>query len=242
MELHLDFGKPSTDGIPDAILEDHSADYWLVSWKPDAAGIIPMGQCLVRKDYLAEQYPEAVETWEAKQHKEKEQARQIESNFFAFARSFLERDIDEDNAQHAHCGVRCDQALLPGMAKHWGELRDCDKHPGLRVRKGCRVSHYTQESRTFDRPLIMTRGARVPVCEACASAALKEHGVGYRGCGCDSHWTCLRCREAELEKMAKTRAEKHTEGRCGQCGGEDAFNRRAEFCLCCEGWRTYAAL
>ena len=242
MKPQSDFGEPSMDEVPDTILDDHSADYWLVCWKANAAGIIQKEQCLVRKDYLSEQYSGVVEAWETKQREEKEQARQIEGNFFPFACSYLEGNIDEETQQPAHGGVDCDQALLPGMARHWGSVRDCEKHPGRRVCRGCRVVHYAQQSGAFDRPLIMTRGARVPVCETCASAALKDHGVGYRGCGCDSHWTCLRCREAELEKMAKARAEKYTEGRCGQCEAEDALARHAEFCLCCGGWRIYAVV
>ncbi|KAF2827618.1 hypothetical protein CC86DRAFT_321842, partial [Ophiobolus disseminans] len=229
--------------IPHAILEDFSDDFYRICWKPAEEGIVPEQPQLIRKHKLAEDYPHVVAAWEAKQREEKEDMRRTEGEFVAFAGRFFDRSQDERLSAQVHRRVDCDQRLLPGMYQHWGEVRSCETHPPIRAKvrvcKGCRVSHYAQESREFDRQLIMARGARVPVCESCAAIAMEQHGMGYRGCVCDSRWTCFRCREAELAQLAKAR-EEHVEGRCGRCSKTGDLVQYVDFCLHCPEWRIYA--
>jgi hypothetical protein len=85
----------------------------------------------------------------------------------------------------------------------------------------------------------MTRGARVPVCEVCAAKVVEEYGVGHRGCLCNTEWSCLRCCEDELLKLAKARRNRYVEGECGQCSRNEALARDVEVCLHCNGTRTY---
>lgn len=227
--------------VPEAIVADHSDETYLVCWKPAEGGVIHRNPGLVKKEDVRKGYPHILKAWEAKQHDEEEQARQMEENFVKFAGRFLDSDSDKDCAAPLKRGVACEQSLRPGMSQHWGELRKCENHPPNRpdvlVCKGCRVSHYAQECRTFDRLLIMARGARVPVCEKCANIALA--GVEPRDCVCDSRWTCFRCREVELEKLAKAR-ENYIEGRCGECSEVCGLEQYVDFCLRCRGWRVYA--
>jgi hypothetical protein len=248
MDFNLDLGfytvlvEYPIDGhpIPDTIIEDYSQEYYRICWKPNNAGIVPMEPRLVSKQQLSQEYPQIIDAWEAKQGNEKEQASRMEGKFVAFARRFLDCRPDGQSMAQLQREVACDQSLLPGMHQHWGELHDCEFHPQGQSRvvvcKGCRVSHYAQESDTFDRQLIMARGARVAVCQGCASDAIQ--GVGYRGCVCDSRWTCFRCRESELRNLAKARKE-HTEGRCGRCLEAGNLVQHVDFCLYCRQWRVY---
>lgn len=241
--LNVDLNHVPADPIPEAIISDHSANCWLVNWKTNDAGIQEWENCSVTKDAFNAGYPRIVDTWEEKQHEEEGEARQVEGKFMIFARRFHEHTSSMLDPP-AQRGVACDQALLPGMGQHWGELRSCEKHPqehgGVSVCKGCRVGHYLLESRTFDRGLIMARGARVLACEQCAAEAME--GYDERACECDSRWTCFRCREGELVKPAKARAEKNTEGRCGRCSEEGALLEHVEFCMYRRGWRFYGAV
>lgn len=114
------------------------------------------------------------------------------------------------------------------------------------VCKGCRVAHYAQEASIVDRPLIMARGARVLVCAECANIAVYGYrktdcdDVDHKECVCDTRWTCFRCREDELERLARARA-KYVEGNCGRCENVGDMKRHVDFCLHCRGWRVYAA-
>jgi hypothetical protein len=186
--------------IPDAIIEDTSDDNYSVCWKSNEAGVISIGPLLVSKHELAQRYPQIVDRWEMKQRHEKDQAGRTEEKFVAFASHFLDRQSDRQFTTQPQRGVACDQNLLPGMAQHWGELRSCESHPRnqsvVDVCKGCRVSHYALKSETFDRQLLMARGARVAVCSDCASNVL--YGDGYENCVCDTLWTCFRWREADI--------------------------------------------
>jgi len=242
-DFELDLLPILTGTIPDAILEEYSNDFYRVCWKPTDAGVVPTEPRLISKQELAERFPHVVAAWEARQRAEKEDATQKEGNFVAFAGQFLNRRQDKRHAAPSQRQVDCDQSLLPGMGQHWGELRSCETHPLTRpdvhVCKGCRVAHYARESRTFNRQLIMARGARVAVCEECAATAVETHGIGHRGCVCDSRWTCFRCREGELVDLAKAR-EKHTEGRCGGCSQASELVQHVDFCLHCRKWRVYA--
>ncbi|KAF1920439.1 hypothetical protein BDU57DRAFT_438165 [Ampelomyces quisqualis] len=227
--------------IPQAIIADHSDGTYSVSWAPTSAGIIHRSPSLVKREDLLKSYPQIVQAWESNQRNEKEQAHQTEQTFANFIARFLDTNDNNHCAAAPPRGVACDQSLLPGMHRHWGELRKCETHPPDRppvlVCKGCRVTHYAQECRAFDRGLIMARGARVPVCEKCANMASAH--AETRSCACGSRWTCFRCREVELEGLAKAR-EKYVEGRCGNCAEASGEERFVEFCLLCRGWRVYA--
>jgi hypothetical protein len=227
--------------IPDAILADYSTDCYLICWKPNDAGVILSAPGLVKKEYLAKGYPHIVEAWEVKQEDEENRARGMERSFTSFTQRFLDWNSDGFVATQSHEGA-CDQSLLPGMIQHWGEVHECESHPPgqahILVCKGCRVSHYAQECRTFDRTLIMARGARFPVCGGCADTTLE--GAQFHNCVCDGHWTCYHCREADLDRLAKAR-EKHTKGRCGRCSEPGLLVQHVEFCVHCQGWRVYAA-
>jgi hypothetical protein len=244
MDLNFDDGVslyPIYDSpIPDAVLMDHSTDYYLICWKPTNAGVIYRAPELVEKQTLAQKYPKIVEAWETKRQDQQNQARGVESNFMSFAKRFLDQDSEGFVTAQSR-EIACDQSLRAGMIHHWGPIRKCEAHPPGQARvfvcKGCRVSHCAQESRMFDRSLIMTRGARVPVCRACANTASKD--VELHGCVCDSRWTCYKCREAELGKLAKAR-KNHTKGQCGKCLAQGPLVQHADFCLYCQGWRVYA--
>jgi hypothetical protein len=226
--------------IPEAIIADHSDGTYLVTWSPTPAGISHRSPSLVQKSDILKSFPHIIQAWKISQRIVKSEAHHTEQTFANFIASFLCKKDNNNCAAAPPRGVACEQSLRPGMHLHWGELRKCETHPADRppvlVCKGCRVAHYAQECRTFDRNLIMARGARVPVCEKCANMAT---GSGeLRSCGCDSRWTCFRCREAELEKLAKAR-ERYLEGRCGNCEGLCGDGRVAEVCLECRGWRIY---
>ncbi|KAH7401354.1 hypothetical protein BKA66DRAFT_400749, partial [Pyrenochaeta sp. MPI-SDFR-AT-0127] len=230
--------------VPLAILENINADYWRVCWETDAAGIISKEPSLVSKSTLFAKYPHIVEAWETKQREEKDQARQIEYNLLAFSRYLSSPKSKMLNTRQVEPEVACDQNPLPGMIQHWGEVRRCEIHPrdqaNIRVCKGCLVSNYIQEDRGFDRKLIMARGARVPVCKTCAAAAVEVYGIGHRGCVCNNQWSCFRCRENELGKLAKARKESYIEGSCGRCANEGNLTRHVDYCLFCRKMRVYA--
>jgi hypothetical protein len=232
-----DYPYPTTL-IPATILQDFSDDYYRVSWQPDDGGVVHAGPRLVRKQELIDLYPHVVDAWKSRLREQNRDATQQHKKFTAVAREFLGRKHGERPLIR---GVDCDQSLLPGMGQHWGELRTCESHPTnrleTRVCKGCRVSHYAQESRAFDREVTMARGARVSVCSDCATKGVEAHAVGHR-CVCDSKWTCFRCREGELEKLAGARKEL-VEGRCGVCKEAGDMLQHVDFCLYCRKWRVY---
>jgi hypothetical protein len=170
--MNLDYQLPlSRPPSPDTILSEYPDSFYRICWKPNSAGIIVTSPALVQKHDLATSYPHIVQAWEAKQAAQKAEADRIEQNFVRFGRQFFNRDSDSKKIQQQR-GVACDQSLQPGMRQHWGELRKCESHPpgrrSLHVCKGCRVSHYFQDSQICDRH-IMARGARVPVCKQCAN-------------------------------------------------------------------------
>jgi hypothetical protein len=230
--------------VPEAILFETPTHY-IVSFEPDVAGIntsigTPNQRMGTPKAALAAAYPELVEAWETKNREKKYEAMKIKRNITGYAYYF---QSEEKELRDKDPGVACDQSLLPGMRKHWGELRRCETHwrerLDFQVCKGCRVAHHTMPDREYDRSIVMTRGARVPICEDCAAKVVEEFGVGHRGCICDSKWTCARCREEELKKLGKARRYKHIEGRCGLCRGNGALAEDVEVCLHCSGTRTY---
>jgi hypothetical protein len=231
------------DPIPEAILEETDTHY-NICIRPDVAGITTFisssfQKCTVPKAALAAAYPDIVEAWETEKRRQRHEALKIKRSMLGYAYYFRG---EEEELRDRDPGVACDQNLLPGMKRHWGELRSCKKHwserPDFQVCKGCRVAHHTQTDQDFDRSVIMTRGARVPMCEDCAANVVEEFGVEHRGCVCDSKWTCARCREEELKKMAKAR-RRYMEGRCGECGRQGALAEDVEVCLYCGETRTY---
>lgn len=225
---------------PNAIIEDYSDEFYHICWKPKHAGIVHTPPGLVRKQDLAKQYPHVVEAWSAAQREERDEASRVEGGFIAFGRQFYDHESDQPYTEQAQRGVPCDQSIRSGMCQHWGELRKCESHPpglpAVRICKGCRASHYAQDSHTFDRQLIMARGARVSACDDCAVTALD--GAGYQQCTCDSLWTCFRCREAELSALAKAR-KKYAENTCGRCSKAGNLAQHVDFCMRCQGWRVY---
>jgi hypothetical protein len=232
----------SEEPILDAITGRPSDDAYRVCWKRDEAGVVLKSPCLLAKDRLTERYPQVVDAWESKQRHEKEEAGRLEAKFVTFTGQFLDRKSDKLFTNQIPLGVACDQSLLPGMVHHWGPVRTCESHPKIRpavgVCKGCRVGHYAQDSETFDRPLVMARGARVAVCEGCAAKAFGSDRKD--DCVCDRCWTCYHCREAELDKLAKAR-EKHVEGACGGCAEAGDLVQHVGICLHCRKWRVYTA-
>jgi hypothetical protein len=230
--------------IPEAILLE-TATHYIISIHTNAAGVndfvgTKSQRRGILKATLEAAYPDIVEAWNTKKEKEKEEALRIERNMTGYAHYF---QSEEKELRDKDPGVACDQSLLPGMKKHWGELRSCETHwkggPDFQVCKGCRVSHHMQSDEDFDRGIIMTRGARVPVCEDCAAKAMEEYGVGHRGCVCDRQWTCFPCREGQLKKLAKARRNGHIEGRCVQCRKYKTMAEDVEVCLSCSETRTY---
>lgn len=243
-----DFDLPQydvpTNRTPRAIIEDASEQCYRVCFESTEAGIIGEDSRLIDKEELARDYPNVLKAWEKKIRNEKETANKQEEAFVHLAGQVLNRQDAQTTKMTAHREVDCDQKLLPGMFQHWGELRSCETHPQgrpeCRVCKGCRVAQYALESHDFDRKVIMARGARAPVCTSCAKEVVAERGVGHRGCVCDSRWTCFRCREIELERLAKAR-EGYVEGGCGACGNVGDLVQYVDFCLCCKRSRVYAA-
>jgi hypothetical protein len=227
--------------ILDTIIEEPSGDHYRVCWKANEVGVITKSPCLFGKDELAKTHPQVIDAWELKQRHEKEEASRLEGKFVTFIGKFLDRKSNTTFTNQLSHGVACDQILLPGMVRHWGPVRNCVSHPKTRpavgICKGCRVSHYGQDSEKFDRPLIMARGARVAVCEGCATKAFEIDGDD--GCVCDKYWTCHHCREAELAVLAKAR-DKHVKGICGSCTETGNLVQHLDICLHCRKWRVYA--
>ena len=186
-----------------------------------------------------------MKAWEKKKREDQDEALHIcqtlDGYLDDFRMSKAGNPIRERNP-----GVACDQNLLPGMSAHWGKSRQCATHShkdgAFEVCKGCRVAHHAQHDRGFDRSLIMTRGARVPVCESCAKIAEKHLSMRLRACVCDRQWTCYRCRESELENLATAREKKHIEGKYGECGGTGTLVGDVEVCLLCREICVYKYL
>ena len=135
----------------------------------------------------------------AEESQQQIEARRIEQVFVTFIRHFNDNRPILSIPKPPEPGVVCDQYVLPGMRRHWGELRACATHPPdkapFTVCRGCRLHQYVHLSISHDRQNVANRGARAPVCADCATQAIRLYGVGYRGCICDSQWTCYRCRE-----------------------------------------------
>ncbi|KAF2026688.1 hypothetical protein EK21DRAFT_73593 [Setomelanomma holmii] len=233
------------ESIPEAVIEETAEGLYRVCWQAKVAGVVTTEPCLLRKEVVANRHPHILEAWESKQRNEREQARQIEQKIVAFARKFLDTEPPKPGTLRPRPSVACDQGLLPGMARHWGELHRCvvhpEGHPVIYVCKGCRIAHHALDSRAFDPHLIMARGARVPVCGKCAAMAVESSESEHQGCVCDSYRACFRCREAELEKLAAAR-KNHVDGRCGQCGKDGDLVRHVDVCLHCKLLRIYAAV
>ncbi|KAF1946597.1 hypothetical protein EJ02DRAFT_493710 [Clathrospora elynae] len=246
--MNLNHGSAShrPTARPDAITNEYNEEY-LVCFHSDPAGILIATPCYALKPALAARYPRLVEAWEAKKREEREEEWRITQKLTTYAHYFRS---EEEELGRRDPGVACDQNLLPGMKQHWGELRNCETHSRERVYgnyqvcKGCRVAHHMQPDRGFDRDLVMARGARVPVCEECATTAVAELGAGYQGCVCDGIWACFRCRETKLGKLANARKDfalDGREGKCGQCVKEGYLVQHVELCLYCRKMNIYAA-
>ncbi|KAF1837966.1 hypothetical protein BDW02DRAFT_475130, partial [Decorospora gaudefroyi] len=207
--------------LPATILDEHASTY-TITFQPNSSGIIPLSPRLIAKHHIETTYPDVITTWTTYKQREREEALKIHRNMTGYAYFFC---TDEPGLRDRDPGVACDQGLLRGMGRHWGDLRRCERHVCRRggaafmVCKGCRVAHRAQVDCGFERDLVMVKGARVRVCGRCADEAVKEFGVGYRGCGCDAVWSCYRCREEELGELAKARREGYAEGVCGMCAG-----------------------
>ena len=241
-----DLPSPSsaTFPSPEAIIAEHKT-YYIICFHPDVAGVITTSPHAAPKSALAAAYPELVKAWETKKSQEREEALRIYQTLKGYLEDH-ERHLAGKPVRERNPGVACDQNLLPGMKAHWGELKQCATHSRedgtFEVCKGCRVAHHAQHDRGFDRSLAMTRGARVPVCESCAPIAVTRFGMESRACICDRQWTCYRCRERELEKLAKARKKAHVEGKCGKCGGKGNLVGDVEVCLLCREMRVYRDL
>ncbi|KAH7095348.1 hypothetical protein FB567DRAFT_27318 [Paraphoma chrysanthemicola] len=253
--------RDSDDPVPDVILAEPIPGLYRICWKPDKGGVIVVEPCLISakellmtQEDLVRKHPDLdldlVGDWERKQRIERKGAEKVADDSVEFWQRFMDNTTnfcDEVEHDHEHNVEEeppevCGQRLFPGMSQHWGDLRKCERHPDYRpamsVCKGCRVAHYTLESETFDRALIMAQGARVPVCRTCAARVLEAVPFQDSRCVCDSEWTCFRCREAELEKLAAAR-KGHVEGRCGLCRKGRDFVRHFDICLCCKRVRVY---
>jgi hypothetical protein len=170
--------------IPDAIIED-CGDYWRVCYKPDQGGVIMVEPQLISKAALLQSHPHIVEMWEEQQNERRIEAQRSEQNFNRFVDWFTSETPDLTAPNPPNTGVACDQHLLSGMTIHWGELRECTSHQSehgpFQVCKGCRVRHHQQILNSDNHKAVAMKGARVPVCVACATEALEEHGVNHQG-------------------------------------------------------------
>ncbi|OSS46472.1 hypothetical protein B5807_08688 [Epicoccum nigrum] len=114
--------------IPDAIIEE-CADYWRVCFKPDQGGVIMVEPQLISKAVLLQSHPHIVEMWEAQQDERRAEAQRIKQNVNKFTRWFSDDASPGLSAPSPpNTAVACDQRLLPGIAQHWGELRECTSH------------------------------------------------------------------------------------------------------------------
>ncbi|KAF2869051.1 hypothetical protein BDV95DRAFT_110775 [Massariosphaeria phaeospora] len=224
---------------PAAILADHDP-YFLVSWTPDSSGMAIEHPALVLKTQLSTHYPQLLEPWNLKQQAEEAEADRITHKAASFVQFFngpirtAKQPAAESHNTPASRDMSCDQELLPGTTTHWGDVRTCENHNTVfDVCKGCRIAHYSVD-RGYDRKAVITRGARVPVCMGCAETAMVEFGPEFKGCACDTAWTCFRCREKELVGLHAVREARYEKGRCGWC--EDLGKELVEFveiCLFC---------
>ncbi|KZM22560.1 hypothetical protein ST47_g6181 [Ascochyta rabiei] len=134
---------------PHVIMEDCD-DSWRVCFEPDIAGIITEEPRSINKTVISYLYPHLVEAWDAQVAEQETEAQRIEQTFLAFMRRFNDDKLNDFALHPPQPAVACDQHLLPGMSRHWGELRPCATHPQddapFRVCKGCRVSHQMQWS------------------------------------------------------------------------------------------------
>lgn len=233
-DYHPDHPGSSTQHVapPSAsILNSPSADttHYLVSWRPNPAGIITDKPSLVEKGVLCARFPDIVEQWEEKGRQKIEDGQKMkaraeglarlmwggEKNSSAFGRSENSGVLDERAA-----GVRCTQG--DSTTHHWGEVHPCDGHPIDQdeedICKGCRVDHWSQI--TFN---LQGRGARVAVCAECARRVQNPGGDKPRlaQCVCETKWKCWACRERELNELARARRmwEVRNGGACGRCCG-----------------------
>jgi hypothetical protein len=199
---------------------------------------------LISKAALLQSYPHIVEMWEEQQNERRTEAQRIEQNLNRFMGWFTSETPDMTAPNPPNTGVACDQRLLPGMPLHWGELREFTSHQSehgpFQVCKGCRVRHHQQTLDSDNHKAVATRGARVPVCVACTTEALEEHGVNHRGCTCVGEWTCYDCREAELAEFERARRRRYAEGRCGKCLRPADLVNTADVCLKCDKLSTNA--
>ena len=235
--------RPPAPPRPDAIIQE-SATHYTVAHQTDHMGIL-FAPHTVAKEIFTAAYPETVAAWKANFDDETQEALQNERNLTSYA-TYFRSVCHPPQLKRLDRGVACAQGLLPGMTRHWGLTRQCETHSRelgvFVVCKGCRVAHYTQCDGGFNRGLIMARGARVCVCEGCAEKVVGGFGAGYKGCVCDAKWTCCRCRENELARLARARKRLESEVVCEMCGekaGERAEN--VEFCLLCREVRVYSS-
>jgi hypothetical protein len=199
---------------------------------------------LISKAALLQSHPHIVEMWEEQQNERRIEAQRSEQNFNRFVDWFTSETPDLTAPNPPNTGVACDQHLLSGMTIHWGELRECTSHQSehgpFQVCKSCRVRHHQQILNSDNHKAVATKGARVPVCVACATEALEEHGVNHQGCTCVGEWTCYDCREAELAEFSRARRRRYAKGKCGKCLRPADLVNTADVCLKCDKLSTNA--
>ncbi|PSN62747.1 hypothetical protein BS50DRAFT_501689 [Corynespora cassiicola Philippines] len=235
---------------PMEIVADHGQDY-LVSWKPDDSGMQINEPSLISKRYIMVHFPLLIQAWEEEQAKIAAEGQQVDQKVQSLASSFFADPIPitaEDMfvqgssaSRYQASSVPCDQDLFPGTHRHWGPVRLCETHRSrFAVCHGCRVAQYMLPVGGIDRECAMKRGARVAVCAECADRARGEYGREFRGCICDTKWTCFRCREAEIWALAGRRQARARSDRCGQCKSEGReLKEEVQFCLRCEKFRIF---
>jgi hypothetical protein len=138
--------------VPEAILKETPTHY-IVCFASDIAGIntsidTPNQRMGTPEAALAAAYPKLVEAWGTKNLKVTSEARKITRNLAGYVYYF---QSEEQELRDKDPGVACDQRLLAGMRRHWGELRSCESHwrerQDFQVCKGCRVAHHALPDR-----------------------------------------------------------------------------------------------
>jgi hypothetical protein len=243
---------PPTAPQPAAILADYNSNEYLIAWSPDPAGVIPRPASIVRKTELRARWPHIEHAWAAAQDARAASAQRIETKFRALAGYILKSpkkkadgaETNDEEQESEPDEVRCDEGLLPGMRHHWGVVHRCAIHPcderAPRVCEACRVGQCLQPQRIegLERSLVIQRGARVALCEACAGGIMQDGDTRRKTCVCDTAWSCGKCREEEVAGLAKVRAQaEYREGTCGECGELMGGEGGVDFCLCCTGVR-----
>lgn len=229
--------------IPSHIIQVFDPDRYLLAFKPKTAGIIEHPPALVLQSSMAQFHPDIVTAWQDKKASQRAEAHEIGKRVQHFGKQYISQYAFARNEDK---GGECSQPLMPGMLRHWGEIRMCEahtlSHAGVRtfaVCKGCRVAHYALYDWNEEKCIAMHRGARLNVCTDCAEKAVSdvtERKVGM--CVCEERWMCFQCWERELKELVKLR-ENNGDERCGRCRNWRECVKYAESCDRCRRWRVY---